>query len=82
MRLACDARRSENGDVLVIYSDGYSEITGFEEDSIEDEPFVKVLRQHLHLAAAEMVRAVERDMAHDLDRHQLDDRTMVVVKVV
>lgn len=72
----------QSGDVLVIYTDGYAEITGLEDDGVEDELFVKVLRAHLDLNADGIIAAVERSLGKALDMAEHgDDRTMIVVKV-
>lgn len=72
----------DKGDVLVMYTDGYAEITGYEDEGLDDEPFVRVLRANLHRDAEGLIVAVESALGEKLDRADHgDDRTMVVVKV-
>ena len=73
----------ERGDILVFYTDGFTEAMDRELEEYGEDRMTAVIRDNSHVSAKEMVDAVcmdVREFVKDFPQH--DDMTMVVVKVV
>ena len=70
------------GDVLVFYTDGFSEAMNSRKDLYGDARLAEKVAQVAERGAGEILRAVSEDVHHFLEaagRH--DDMTMVVIKL-
>jgi serine phosphatase RsbU (regulator of sigma subunit) len=71
------------GDMLVLYSDGVTEANDIEQNEYGEERFIEVLRQHRAEPASAIVEAVTKSLAEfAAGAPQADDITLVVAKVV
>jgi len=69
------------GDTLVLYSDGITEAMNEGESEFGEDCFIRCLKNHLHLPAAEMLDKVILDISkHCGKAAQWDDMTLVVLK--
>ena len=81
--------RLEKGDLVAIYTDGYSDIPGAEEDLFGDKRITNLLCTHAALPAQELTRRLEKEVTSFWKEDEpgdepgyRDDRTIVVVKVL
>lgn len=75
--------RLQAGDLLVLYTDGFTEVTDRSGEQFGEERLVQAIREHRHLDPEDLVRRL--DVAVDgfeCDERYCDDRTMVVLKVL
>jgi serine phosphatase RsbU (regulator of sigma subunit) len=75
--------RMEQGDMLVLYSDGVTEATNQEFEEFGEERLLEVLRAHRQEPAPQIVEAVTKALAEfAAGAPQADDITLVVAKRV
>lgn len=70
------------GDLLVFYTDGYTDVSGADGDIFGEERLYACLRAHRHDEPEQIIRALEQKVSafiHASDHG--DDRTMVVLKI-
>jgi sigma-B regulation protein RsbU (phosphoserine phosphatase) len=73
--------RVEQGDMLVLYSDGVTEANNPEYDEFGEDRLIEVLRQNRHLPAQGIVKAVTKALAEFAGTApQADDITLVVAR--
>jgi serine phosphatase RsbU (regulator of sigma subunit)/pSer/pThr/pTyr-binding forkhead associated (FHA) protein len=73
--------RLENGDMVVLYSDGVTEATNPAYDEFGEDRFIEVLKQNRNKPAAAIVEAVTKSLAEfAASAPQADDITLVVAK--
>jgi len=71
----------ESGDVIVFYSDGFTEVFNNDDEMFGDERLRRCIIDNAHLEPAEIVRVIEETIdAFLLDSEQGDDRTLVVLR--
>ena len=69
------------GELLVLYTDGYSEAMNEKSEQFGEENLQKFIKQHIHLPAEEIIRNLETVIKKwEGNQTALDDRTMVVIK--
>ncbi len=72
-----------HGDVLVFYTDGFTEAMNSAGDEFGEERLAKSIARHRHLTASEIITAISFDVhSFTAGWQQHDDMTIVVVKVV
>ena len=71
------------GDLLVMYSDGYVELVGDNEEQFGVEQFQQVISTHERLKAEEIVNRLEETIVQFENSTGIggDDRTVVVLKI-
>ena len=70
------------GDLLVFYTDGYTDIAGEGDDVFGEERFHQYLQEHRHEDAEQLIQTLEQIVSTYLDASDHgDDRTLVVLKV-
>jgi serine phosphatase RsbU (regulator of sigma subunit) len=73
--------RLENGDMLVLYSDGVTEATNLNQEEFDEPRFIEVLKANRQKPAAEIVTAVTKALSDfAAGAPQADDITLVVAK--
>ncbi len=74
--------RLQSGEVLVFYTDGFTEAMNKREEEFGEKRLVEAVSRHRTQPAAELIRRICEDVsAFTGDAIQHDDMTMVVVKV-
>lgn len=72
----------ETGDMLVAYTDGISEAMNSREEEFDELQLIDAIREHKARTAADMLSEIlERVDAFTAGARQLDDMTLVVVRV-
>jgi len=69
----------ENGDVILLFTDGVTEATNREGDMFGQENLELALNRNAHLPVAEIVRNIILDVRAHMD-HQADDITLLALK--
>jgi sigma-B regulation protein RsbU (phosphoserine phosphatase) len=73
----------QDGEILVFYTDGFTEAMNAAEDEFGEQKLVDAIARHRHRPAAEVIREICVDVrAFAGSAPQHDDMTMVVVKVL
>jgi sigma-B regulation protein RsbU (phosphoserine phosphatase) len=73
----------QQGDMLVIYSDGVTEANNLNHDEYDEERFIEVLRENRQKSASDIVSAVTKSLNEfAAGAPQADDITLVVAKRV
>ncbi len=73
----------QEGDVLVLYTDGFTEAMNDEQQEFSEAKFLEVIDNAKHLSAREIILAVQeaiKAFVGDVPQH--DDMTIVVVKIL
>jgi sigma-B regulation protein RsbU (phosphoserine phosphatase) len=69
------------GDILVVFSDGVTDVVNEQDEPFGEERLLEILQQNRDLPAADMIATVRRDLAaHAGKLPPFDDVTMIVVK--
>jgi sigma-B regulation protein RsbU (phosphoserine phosphatase) len=72
----------EADDVIVFYSDGYTEVFNDEDDMFGDDRFRDCVLRNVGLSPRELIRVLEAELEKFLGRSsQGDDRTLVIIRV-
>ena len=72
----------EVGDVLVLYTDGVSEMHNPESELFGEERLIETIKQHQMLSAREIAEKIEEETKKFANgREQFDDFTLIVVRV-
>lgn len=71
------------GDLLVIYSDGFTEAPGKRDEQYGEERLIKLIKKHRTDTPVEIVNALERSVLNFMlnPDESSDDRTLVIIKV-
>jgi sigma-B regulation protein RsbU (phosphoserine phosphatase) len=73
--------RLEPGDAVMVYTDGIVEAMNPLGEQYEDQRLSKVLLQHVHLQADELLEAIRTDIDNFVSHaRQHDDQTMIIMK--
>jgi sigma-B regulation protein RsbU (phosphoserine phosphatase) len=73
----------KNNDIIVLYTDGVTEAANNRGERFEMERFQRVLLENRHLAADEIIKSIEKEVALFVaDQPQFDDITLMVIKAV
>ena len=73
--------RLEPGDAVMVYTDGIVEAMNPQGEQYEDQRLSKVLLQHVHLQADELLEAIRTDIDNFVSHaRQHDDQTMIIMK--
>lgn len=73
----------EEGDVLVLYTDGVTESINSQEEEFGEERLIELIKEQHEQSAHELMQTIEkRVMAFAGDEPQFDDFTLMVVKIV
>ncbi len=71
-----------SGDLLVLYTDGYTDVTNVEDEFFEVERFVECITRVIDCAPIEIIEALDESLDQFVDENAIgDDRTIVVLKV-
>ncbi len=77
-----ETRQLQHGDWIFMFTDGISEAMNVKEEEFTEARIEAVLRAHLHVSAADMVRAMSDAVKlHTAGAPQSDDITMIAIKV-
>ncbi len=72
----------QSGDLLVLYTDGYTDIVGADEELFEVDRFVDCLAANQHLPPALMIENIDKTIAEFIRDTTLgDDRTIMILKI-
>ena len=76
------AQTLEEGDVLVLYTDGVTEATNLQEETWEEERLLQLVKESHELSANDLAAKI-RDTAMEFtgEAPQFDDFTLMVVKM-
>ncbi|MDQ0247795.1 sigma-B regulation protein RsbU (phosphoserine phosphatase) [Bacillus fengqiuensis] len=66
-------------DMIVLLTDGVTECR-VDEEFIEREDIIKIIRKYMHLSAQELVEAVYKELERIQDFHLRDDFTLIILK--
>lgn len=68
-------------DILILYTDGYSEAMNEKSEQFGEERLQDFIRQHIHLPPTEIIHQLEQAIKKwEGNRQALDDRTIVIIK--
>lgn len=73
----------ENGDILVFYTDGFSEAMNEQKEEFGDNQLLQLINDHKSESAQAIIESIQREVDNhvgDFPRH--DDMTMLVLKVI
>ncbi|NIQ09976.1 MAG: serine/threonine-protein phosphatase, partial [Gammaproteobacteria bacterium] len=72
------------GDMLVIYSDGFSEAPNADWEQFGEDQIIKVVRQHFNQKPMEIIDELEQSVTKFISTqiNYSDDRTIVILKSV
>ena len=71
------------GDLLIIYTDGFTEVMNDNGELFGENRLYQVIREHRHLAPAKIVEELDNAITQfeSASSEYRDDRTIVVIKV-
>lgn len=70
------------GDMLVLYTDGYTDVGSSEEELFELNHFIECLSSNQHLLPSQLIDSIDRAVSDFVaDSDMGDDRTIVVLKI-
>ena len=73
----------DDGDLLVLYTDGFSEARGVSREEYGDDRLARIVTRNADLSATEILNAICDDVVHFCGSESThDDRTVLVLKVV
>ena len=76
-----EAIQLEAGDVIVMYTDGFTDVLGISGKVFGQEDLCRLIRDHKQETPEQMIKTLEQDLSRFLDNSQYgDDRTMLVIK--
>jgi len=83
MEFQASSMEFESGDVLLLFTDGLLEAEGKKQEMYGEERLAQKLKEHSGNTAPQIKEAISEDIESFIrNRAQVDDRTMIVVKVV
>jgi serine phosphatase RsbU (regulator of sigma subunit) len=72
--------RLEAEDVLILYTDGFTEVQNADGELLDLDRFIDIIEKHAHLGIASMKEMIMADAIAWCDDKRLDDMTIVIVK--
>lgn len=71
----------ENGDEIVLYTDGISDTLNSRNERFGSSEFLKVIKENVHLSAAEQIKAIRGKLKEfRKDSELTDDMTIIILK--